>query len=168
MDCLKRTAASVCCFTRVMIKPISAIAYCRWIVALSVRSLQRTGSVSFGSIEQQLKGPDGARLMNRPIKYKGGIQHFFREPKQYILWPGDWPYVCARTYPLCRISGTYGQGRCFCESPSPGKPCSIQGYRELRGYPARQIVTTAVLMLHLKPVWSWWAIRWNKNRKNYS
>jgi cellobiose phosphorylase len=29
-------------------------------------------------IEQHLKGPDGARLMNRPLKYKGGIQTFFQ------------------------------------------------------------------------------------------
>ncbi len=29
-------------------------------------------------IEQNLKGPDGARLMNRPIKYKGGIQTLFQ------------------------------------------------------------------------------------------
>ena len=29
-------------------------------------------------IEQQLKGPDGARLMNRPLKYKGGIQTLFQ------------------------------------------------------------------------------------------
>jgi len=29
-------------------------------------------------IEQKLKGPDGARLMDRPLKYKGGIQTFFQ------------------------------------------------------------------------------------------
>jgi 1,2-beta-oligoglucan phosphorylase len=29
-------------------------------------------------IEQYLKGPDGARLMNRPLKYKGGIQTLFQ------------------------------------------------------------------------------------------
>jgi cellobiose phosphorylase len=29
-------------------------------------------------IEQQLKGPDGARLMDRPLKYKGGIQTLFQ------------------------------------------------------------------------------------------
>ncbi|MCX6252298.1 MAG: hypothetical protein NTX61_16320 [Bacteroidetes bacterium] len=29
-------------------------------------------------IEKHLKGPDGARLMNRPIKYKGGIQTLFQ------------------------------------------------------------------------------------------
>jgi len=29
-------------------------------------------------IEKHLKGPDGARLMSRPIKYKGGIQTFFQ------------------------------------------------------------------------------------------
>jgi cellobiose phosphorylase len=29
-------------------------------------------------IEQHLKGPDGARLMNRPLKYKGGIQRIFQ------------------------------------------------------------------------------------------
>ena len=29
-------------------------------------------------IEQQLKGPDGARLMDRPIRYKGGIQDIFQ------------------------------------------------------------------------------------------
>ena len=29
-------------------------------------------------IEQHLKGPDGARLMDRPLKYKGGIQTMFR------------------------------------------------------------------------------------------
>lgn len=29
-------------------------------------------------IEQHLLGPDGARLMNRPLKYKGGIQHIFQ------------------------------------------------------------------------------------------
>jgi cellobiose phosphorylase len=29
-------------------------------------------------IEQQLKGPDGARLMNRPLKYRGGIQTLFQ------------------------------------------------------------------------------------------
>jgi cellobiose phosphorylase len=29
-------------------------------------------------IEQHLKGPDGARLMNRPIKYQGGIQKIFQ------------------------------------------------------------------------------------------
>lgn len=29
-------------------------------------------------IEQHLKGPDGARLMNRPLKYKGGIQTIFQ------------------------------------------------------------------------------------------
>jgi cellobiose phosphorylase len=29
-------------------------------------------------IEQHLKGPDGARLMDRPLKYKGGIQTFFQ------------------------------------------------------------------------------------------
>ena len=29
-------------------------------------------------IEQHLKGPDGARLMNRPLKYKGGIQTLFQ------------------------------------------------------------------------------------------
>ena len=27
-------------------------------------------------IEKHLKGPDGARLMDRPLKYKGGIQKF--------------------------------------------------------------------------------------------
>lgn len=31
-----------------------------------------------GLIEEHLKGPDGARLMNRPHKYKGGIQSFFQ------------------------------------------------------------------------------------------
>lgn len=29
-------------------------------------------------IDQHLKGPDGARLMNRPLKYKGGIQEIFQ------------------------------------------------------------------------------------------
>ena len=29
-------------------------------------------------IEQQLKGPDGARLMDRPLRYKGGIQSLFQ------------------------------------------------------------------------------------------
>jgi cellobiose phosphorylase len=29
-------------------------------------------------IEHHLKGPDGARLMDRPLKYKGGIQTFFQ------------------------------------------------------------------------------------------
>jgi cellobiose phosphorylase len=29
-------------------------------------------------IEQHLKGPDGARLMDRPLKYNGGIQTFFQ------------------------------------------------------------------------------------------
>jgi len=29
-------------------------------------------------IEQHLKGPDGARLMDRPLKYKGGIQAIFQ------------------------------------------------------------------------------------------
>ncbi len=29
-------------------------------------------------IEQHLKGPDGARLMDRPLKYNGGIQKFFQ------------------------------------------------------------------------------------------
>jgi cellobiose phosphorylase len=29
-------------------------------------------------IEQYLKGPDGARLMNRPLRYKGGIQTLFQ------------------------------------------------------------------------------------------
>jgi 1,2-beta-oligoglucan phosphorylase len=29
-------------------------------------------------IEKHLKGPDGARLMNRPLKYKGGIQTLFQ------------------------------------------------------------------------------------------
>jgi len=29
-------------------------------------------------IEQQLKGPDGARLMDRPLRYKGGIQTLFQ------------------------------------------------------------------------------------------
>jgi len=29
-------------------------------------------------IEKYLKGPDGARLMNRPLKYKGGIQAIFQ------------------------------------------------------------------------------------------
>ncbi len=29
-------------------------------------------------IEQHLKGPDGARLMNRPLKYNGGIQTLFQ------------------------------------------------------------------------------------------
>jgi 1,2-beta-oligoglucan phosphorylase len=29
-------------------------------------------------IEKYLKGPDGARLMNRPLKYKGGIQRIFQ------------------------------------------------------------------------------------------
>ncbi len=29
-------------------------------------------------IEQHLKGPDGARLMNRPLRYKGGIQTIFQ------------------------------------------------------------------------------------------
>jgi cellobiose phosphorylase len=29
-------------------------------------------------VEQHLKGPDGARLMNRPLKYKGGIQTLFQ------------------------------------------------------------------------------------------
>jgi cellobiose phosphorylase len=29
-------------------------------------------------IEEHLKGPDGARLMDRPLKYRGGIQTFFR------------------------------------------------------------------------------------------
>jgi cellobiose phosphorylase len=29
-------------------------------------------------IEQKLKGPDGARLMDRPLKYKGGIQTIFQ------------------------------------------------------------------------------------------
>ena len=29
-------------------------------------------------IEQHLKGPDGARLMDRPLKYKGGIQSIFQ------------------------------------------------------------------------------------------
>ncbi len=29
-------------------------------------------------IEQHLKGPDGARLMNRPLKYNGGIQTLFK------------------------------------------------------------------------------------------
>ncbi len=29
-------------------------------------------------IEQHLKGPDGARLMDRPLRYKGGIQDFFQ------------------------------------------------------------------------------------------
>ncbi len=29
-------------------------------------------------IEQHLKGPDGARLMDRPLKYKGGIQTIFQ------------------------------------------------------------------------------------------
>jgi cellobiose phosphorylase len=29
-------------------------------------------------IDQNLKGPDGARLMDRPLKYKGGIQEIFQ------------------------------------------------------------------------------------------
>jgi len=29
-------------------------------------------------IEKFLKGPDGARLMDRPLKYRGGIQTFFQ------------------------------------------------------------------------------------------
>jgi cellobiose phosphorylase len=29
-------------------------------------------------IEQQLKGPDGARLMDRPLRYKGGVQTLFQ------------------------------------------------------------------------------------------
>ncbi|MDY0252792.1 MAG: hypothetical protein RBR30_00120 [Tenuifilaceae bacterium] len=29
-------------------------------------------------VEQHLKGPDGARLMNRPLKYQGGIQKIFQ------------------------------------------------------------------------------------------
>ncbi|NTW26303.1 MAG: hypothetical protein HGA37_16505, partial [Lentimicrobium sp.] len=29
-------------------------------------------------VEKQLKGPDGARLMNRPLKYRGGIQTIFQ------------------------------------------------------------------------------------------
>jgi cellobiose phosphorylase len=29
-------------------------------------------------IEQHLKGPDGARLMDRPLKYRGGIQEIFQ------------------------------------------------------------------------------------------
>lgn len=29
-------------------------------------------------IEEKLKGPDGVRLMDRPLKYKGGIQHIFQ------------------------------------------------------------------------------------------
>ena len=29
-------------------------------------------------IEQQLKGPDGARLMDRPLKYRGGVQTLFQ------------------------------------------------------------------------------------------
>ncbi len=29
-------------------------------------------------VEQHLKGPDGARLMNRPLRYKGGIQTLFQ------------------------------------------------------------------------------------------
>jgi cellobiose phosphorylase len=29
-------------------------------------------------IEQHLKGPDGARLMDRPLKYKGGVQEIFQ------------------------------------------------------------------------------------------
>jgi len=29
-------------------------------------------------IEKHLKGPDGARLMDRPLRYKGGIQHIFQ------------------------------------------------------------------------------------------
>ncbi len=29
-------------------------------------------------IDQHLKGPDGARLMDRPLKYQGGIQHIFQ------------------------------------------------------------------------------------------
>jgi 1,2-beta-oligoglucan phosphorylase len=31
-----------------------------------------------GLIEQHLKGPDGARLMDRPLKYRGGIQEIFQ------------------------------------------------------------------------------------------
>ena len=29
-------------------------------------------------IDEHLKGPDGARLMDRPLKYKGGIQTIFQ------------------------------------------------------------------------------------------
>ena len=39
---------------------------------------QRTGTLHQDLIEQQLKGPDGARLMDRPLKYQGGIQTFFQ------------------------------------------------------------------------------------------
>ena len=31
-----------------------------------------------GLIDKHLKGPDGARLMDRPLRYKGGIQHIFQ------------------------------------------------------------------------------------------
>ena len=38
-------------------------------------------------IEKHLKGPDGARLMDRPLKYKGGIQDYFPAGrKQHFLW----------------------------------------------------------------------------------
>ena len=40
--------------------------------------LKRTGQHHQDLIEQHLKGPDGARLMDRPLKYRGGIQTIFQ------------------------------------------------------------------------------------------
>ncbi|MCK7541944.1 MAG: hypothetical protein MZV63_69185 [Marinilabiliales bacterium] len=39
-------------------------------------------------IEEHLKGPDGARLMDRPLRYSGGIQTLFQQGReQHILRP---------------------------------------------------------------------------------
>jgi cellobiose phosphorylase len=37
-------------------------------------------------IEKHLKGPDGARLMDRPLKYKGGIQEIFQRAESSVFF----------------------------------------------------------------------------------
>ncbi len=73
-------------------------------------------------IRQHLLFPDGARLIDKPVLYRGGPEQVFRRAEfGGVLRSRDRPHVRARPPSLRRSDGGLGRGRCALGGPAGGK-----------------------------------------------
>ena len=80
-------------------------------------------------IEQHLKGPDGARLMNRPLKYKGGIQTLFQRAESSTFFGREIGIMYVHEHiRYAEIQALTGKADAFLKALSQANPV---GYRNV-------------------------------------
>ncbi len=84
-------------------------------------------------IEQHLKGPDGARLMDRPLKYNGGIQTFFQRAESSTFFGREIGLMYVHEHiRYAEALALHRQCECIPESYPAGHPGCLQGCCSLR------------------------------------